>query len=94
MNLKKQLQSLTDWDKDDLLDLVGLESRRTTADALVPALTAFSVGVLVGVGVGLLIAPKAGSELRSELRGRLGGGTDELSSARAAGVQGAPARTL
>lgn len=93
MNFKKQLGKLTDWDKDDLLDLVGLETRRTTTDALVPALTAFSIGVLVGVGVGLLIAPKAGNELRSDLKNRLGGGNDQLSSP-TSGVQGAAPRSV
>ena len=86
MNFKKQLGKLTDWDKDDLLDLVGLETRRTTTDALIPTLTAFSIGVLVGVGVGLLIAPKPGTELRTDLKNRLGGGSDQLSSAAGTGV--------
>lgn len=93
MNFKKQLGRLTDWDKDDLLDLVGLETRRTTTDALIPALTAFSIGVLVGVGVGLLVAPKPGNELRTDLKNRLGGGNDTL-SAPTSGVQGAAPRSV
>jgi hypothetical protein len=68
------LKTLRNMDKDDLLNLVGLESKRSMADAVVPTLTAFSVGVLVGVGVGLLLAPKPGSELREDLRSRLGRG--------------------
>jgi len=78
MNFKKQLRGLTDWDKDDLLDLVGLETRRTSADSLVPILAAFGVGVVVGVGVGLLIAQKPGSQLRDEMRERISSGYDNL----------------
>jgi len=68
------LKALRNMDKDDLLNMVGLETRRSTADAVVPTLTAFSVGVLVGVGIGLLLAPKPGSELREDLRNRLARG--------------------
>jgi hypothetical protein len=72
--MNSYLKTLRNLDKDDLLNLVGLESKRGMADAIVPTLTAFSVGVLVGVGVGLLLAPKPGAELREDLRNRLGRG--------------------
>jgi len=72
--MNSYLKTLRNLDKDDLLNLVGLESKRTMTDAIVPTLTAFSVGVLVGVGVGLLLAPKPGAELREDLRSRLGRG--------------------
>lgn len=67
-------KKLPDVDKDDLLELVGLESRRTAADKLVPALALFGTGVLVGVGLGLLLAPKPGRELRTDLKQRLARG--------------------
>ncbi|MBL9038455.1 MAG: YtxH domain-containing protein [Archangium sp.] len=70
-DLKKRLLEL---EKDDLLEAVGLESRRSTAERMVPALALFGAGVLVGVGLGLLLAPKAGRELRSDVRQRLGRG--------------------
>lgn len=69
--LKKRLP---DVDRDDLLDLIGLEVQRSTSERLVPALAIFGAGVLVGVGLGLMLAPKAGSELRDDLRERLGRG--------------------
>ena len=69
--LKKRLP---DVDRDDLLDLIGLEMRRSAGDRLVPALAIFGAGVLVGVGLGLMLAPKPGSELREDLRDRLGRG--------------------
>lgn len=67
----KNLKRLADVDKDDLLDLVGLEERRTTSDKLVPALALFGAGVLVGVGLGLMLAPKPGRELREDVKKKL-----------------------
>jgi hypothetical protein len=67
MNLK-DLQKL---DKDRLLEVFGLETRKGPADVLLPALGAFTVGVLVGAGIGLLLAPKPGTQLRDELGRRL-----------------------
>lgn len=67
MNVDK-LKSL---DREDFLNILGLESRRNTVDYLVPALALFGVGVLVGTGVGLLVAPRPGRELREDLAHRL-----------------------
>jgi hypothetical protein len=64
----KDLQKL---DKDRLLELLGLETRKGPADVLLPALGAFTVGVLVGAGLGLLLAPRPGTQLRDELGRRL-----------------------
>ncbi len=69
--LKKRLP---DVDADDLLEVVGLESRRSSSDKLVPALALFGAGVLVGAGLGLMLAQKPGRELRDDLRDRLGRG--------------------
>ena len=71
-------KELKKMDKDDVLELLGLESRKGPADWLLPALGAFSVGLLVGAGLGLLMAPKRGAELRDDLRNRLQG-ADALS---------------
>jgi len=94
--MNSYLKTLRNMDKDDLLNLVGLESKRSTAEAVVPTLTAFSVGVLVGVGIGLLLAPKPGSELREDLKNRLGRGEDTGPGAGAfsQGVTPAPPRAL
>ena len=73
------LKNLKNLDRDDLLDLVGLQTRQTTGDWLVPTLGAFGVGLLVGAGIGLLLAPKPGRELRDDLRHRLQGATDQIS---------------
>ncbi len=86
-NLKKKLP---DMDKDDLLELVGLESRRSSAERMVPALALFGTGVLVGVGLGLLLAPKPGRELRTDLKQRLARGDANGAKAPQAAVTPAP----
>lgn len=76
MNMK----DLKKMDRDDLLALVGLE-RKSSADWIVPTLSALGVGLLVGAGLGLLLAPKAGRELREDLTQKLQGTADSLASA-------------
>ncbi|MFP2961458.1 YtxH domain-containing protein [Myxococcus sp. 1LA] len=80
-NLKK-------LDKDDLLHLVGLETRRDTVDTLLPVVGAFAAGILVGAGLGLLLAPKPGNQLRDDLRQRLQSGQDYLNNAVGRGSEG------
>lgn len=69
-------KDLKKMDKDDLLNLIGLETRRGPSDWLLPTLGAFSVGMLVGAGIGLMLAPKPGNELLSDIRNRLPRGQD------------------
>jgi YtxH-like protein len=76
-DLKKQISSL---EKDDILRLFGVEERRTMMDHLMPAIGVFSVGLLVGAGIGMLLAPKPGRELRSDLRSRIGSGRESANS--------------
>jgi len=72
-------KDLKKMERDDLLELIGLETKKGPTDWLLPALGAFSVGMLVGAGLGLLMAPKPGAELRGDLRNRLQG-ADALSN--------------
>jgi len=85
-NLKK-------LDKDDLLNLVGLETRRDAVDTLLPVVGAFAAGILVGAGLGLLLAPKSGNQLRDDLRQRLQTGQDYLSNAVGRSSDGSQAQT-
>ena len=75
------VNDLKKMDKDDVLDLLGLETRKGPSDWMLPALGAFSVGLLVGAGLGLLMAPKPGAQLRDDLRSRLQTGQDTQTSA-------------
>lgn len=77
MNLK----DLKNLDKDDLLGLLGLETKSSTGSWLAGALATFGVGVLVGAGIGLMLAPKPGRELREDLRDRLRRGQEGLDQA-------------
>lgn len=65
---KNLRNTVSDFDRDDLLATLGLERKHSTAQQVMPALAIFGAGVLVGVGLGLILAPKAGAELRGDLR--------------------------
>lgn len=65
------LDKIKGLERDDLLNLLGLETRRTAVDYLAPGLALLGIGLLVGAGVGLLLAPRKGSELREDLQRRL-----------------------
>lgn len=67
-------KNLPDVDKDDLLEMIGLESRRSSTERMVPSLALFGAGILLGVGLGLMLAPKPGRELREDLKDRLAKG--------------------
>ncbi|HZH02191.1 MAG TPA: YtxH domain-containing protein [Myxococcaceae bacterium] len=85
--------TLKGLDRDEMLNWIGLQTRRTAADALLPTLGIFSIGLLVGAGLGLLLAPKSGQELREDLRNRLQGGENAQalpSSLAAGGVERTP----
>jgi gas vesicle protein len=58
-------------DKNDFLGILGLETKHTFANQLLGTLGTFGVGLLVGAGVALILAPKAGTELRHDLRKKL-----------------------
>lgn len=65
------LDNIKNLEKNDFLNMLGLETRRNTVDYLVPALALFGVGVVVGTGIGLLVAPRPGRELREDIAQRL-----------------------
>lgn len=74
-SMKKSLGSL---DREHLLEMLGLEQRRSIAARALPALALLGTGVVLGVGVGLMVAPRSGRELRHDLRSRVGKGSRKV----------------
>ena len=66
-----KLQDIRNMDKDDFLGILGLETKHSLTNHLLGTLGTFGIGLLVGAGVALLLAPKAGSDLRHDLRAKL-----------------------
>jgi hypothetical protein len=72
-------KNLRNLDKDEILSLLGLETKTSTAGWLASTLGMFGMGLLVGAGVALMLAPKAGHELRGDIKSRLRRAPDDLS---------------
>lgn len=66
--LNSQIGSTYNSNVDALLDRLGLEPKRSTMEIVVPALSVFGAGLVVGAALGVLFAPKRGEELRGDLR--------------------------
>jgi hypothetical protein len=79
-----KLQNLKKLDKDELLGLLGLETKATVASEVASTLGTFAIGLLVGAGVALLLAPKEGRALREDIRTKIQRGKESLSNSTAA----------
>ncbi len=66
-----KLQDIKNMDRNDFLGLFGLETKHSLPHRLIGTFGTFGVGLLVGAGIALLLAPKAGSDVRHDLRARL-----------------------
>jgi len=77
MNLK----DLKNLDKEELLGMLGLETKQSTVRWLSGALGTFGIGLLVGAGIALMLAPKPGRELRGDIRERLRRAPDDVREA-------------
>jgi hypothetical protein len=80
-----------EFNKRDILNAVGLE---TENNFWTVALAGFGVGCLVGAAVAIMVAPKSGRELRSDLmdKGRdlIGRGKEEMASMGVPGMNKTP----
>jgi hypothetical protein len=65
---------LSDFDKDSILDMLGLATRPSAASRVFGAAGLFGAGLLAGAALGLLLAPRPGVETRAEVARRLGMG--------------------
>jgi hypothetical protein len=85
-----KMQDIKNIDRNDVLGVLGLEARRSDTSRVLKTLGTFGIGLIVGAGVALLLAPKAGSELRQNLRAKLRrdgkAGADTLAGNGSAGV--------
>jgi hypothetical protein len=75
-----KLRDLTDFDKEDILGALGLQSKQSSASWALGTFGLFGLGVLVGAGVALLMAPTPGSELRRNLGERVKTVRDQVGS--------------
>jgi len=78
MDWRKTVQQLNDQlnntysnNVENVLDRMGYQPKRTNMDVILPAVSVFGAGLLVGAALGVLFAPKRGDELRGDLRHRL-----------------------
>lgn len=65
------MKKLIGYDIEDVLDLIGLERRRSFFGMLVPAVGLVALGAAIGAGIGLAFAPSSGRRLRQEMGDRL-----------------------
>jgi hypothetical protein len=56
---------------ESLLDRIGLQQKRSTAQMIVPALGIFAAGAVVGGLLGLLFAPRSGRAFRAQIRNKV-----------------------
>ena len=66
------LRNLKPPDRDDLLEMIGLERKQGRVSSFFWAASFIGAGALLGAGVALLFAPKSGRELRQSVRTQLG----------------------
>ncbi|MBV9948436.1 MAG: YtxH domain-containing protein [Myxococcales bacterium] len=74
------MKSLFGYDVDDIIDLVGLQRRRSTLGMVLPAVGLFALGAGIGAAAGLMLAPSSGRLLRREMGNRFETVRDRVSS--------------
>lgn len=92
MNMRQMRRNFRDMDSRRVLEMVGLERRRSLAERLVPMFALFGAGVAIGVGVGMIAAPRRGRELRQDLKEKLEKGQHRAAEAIESAVEQAKAR--
>ena len=61
------MNTMRDMSKSDILNALGLQTRRSPASYVAGAIGILAAGILVGVGIGMLAAPKSGRQLREDI---------------------------
>ncbi len=76
--------------REDLVNALGLASRRSTTADFASVIGIFGAGLLIGAGLALLFAPKSGEDLRHDLGERLSSvNQEDIASAFNRGASGA-----
>ena len=70
MKIEDILQALPS--KEDIASAVGLEARASTTGDILTAFGVFGTGMILGAGLALLLAPKAGREIRQDIVAKVG----------------------
>lgn len=70
MNIEDILRALPS--KKDVASAVGLEVRSSANSDTLTAFAIFGTGLILGAGLALLLAPKAGHELRHDITEKVG----------------------
>lgn len=65
--------------RDELMNAIGLASRRSTTTDIATVISVFGAGILLGAGLALLFAPKSGEEMRRDLGERFSSSEGEPS---------------
>jgi gas vesicle protein len=65
------MKNVIGYDMKDILDLVGLEPRRSLVGTVLPAIGFLALGAAIGAGVGLMLAPSSGRRFRQDVGERL-----------------------
>jgi hypothetical protein len=58
--------------REDIAGAIGLEARTSTTRDMLTAFGVFGTGMILGAGLGLLLAPKAGHEIRHDIAEKVG----------------------
>jgi len=58
--------------KEGIASAIGLEARASTTGEMLTAFGIFGTGMILGAGLGLLLAPKAGNEIRQDIVEKVG----------------------
>lgn len=67
LEVKRLMNGVRNIEPNDFLNRVGLERRRSTMDAVLPALGFFAAGAAIGAGLAILFTPSTGSEVRGKI---------------------------
>ena len=67
---KNYFKGLRDMSAEDLLESIGLQTKRSTFRNVASSVGILSAGILLGVGIGFAFAPRRGEQIRREIRER------------------------